>query len=92
MKLIPEKKNKFKAELLMQFTFGMAVFKLENPDQKDDEIAAQVAGLESELRTCEVMVCENPKAKSQGMDDLIAKRDGDELKTLVESSDCKGKK
>src|SRR5262245_52310671 len=31
MKLIPEKKNKFKAELLMQQTFGMAVFKLENP-------------------------------------------------------------
>jgi hypothetical protein len=97
MKLIPEKKNKFKAELLMQFTFGMAVFKLENPDKKDDETAAQVAGLESVLRTYEVMLAENKKAQSAGMDDLIAKRDSDELKALVEAGDCakkdkKGKK
>src|SRR5215204_2803702 len=33
MKLIPEKKNKFKSELFMQFTFGMALFQLENPDK-----------------------------------------------------------
>lgn len=91
MKLIPEKKNKFKAELLMQFTFGMAVFKLENPDKKDDETAAQVAGLESMLRAYEVMIAENEKAKSAGMDNLIAKRDSDELKALVEAGNC-GKK
>ncbi|MEZ5346211.1 MAG: hypothetical protein R2681_11735 [Pyrinomonadaceae bacterium] len=91
MKLIPEKKNKFKSELLMQFTFGMAVFKLENPDQKDDETAAQVAGLESMLRTYEVMLAENEKAKSPGMDDLLIKRNGGELKGLVESGDCKEK-
>jgi hypothetical protein len=92
MKLIPEKKNKFKAELLMQFTFGMAVFKLQNPDQKDDETAAQVAGLESVLRTYEKMLTENEKAKSPGLDELIAKRDNNELKTLVASGDCGSKK
>lgn len=91
MKLIPEKKNKFKGELLMQFTFGMAVFKLENPDKKDDETAAQVAGLESMLKTYEVMVAENPKAKSTGMDDLLTKRDNGELKAMVEAAKC-GKK
>jgi hypothetical protein len=91
MKLIPEKKNKFKAELFLQFTFGMAVFKLENPDKKDDETAAQVAGLESVLRTYEAMLAENEKAKSAGMDELIAKRDSGELQTLVEAGNC-GKK
>lgn len=88
MKLIPEKKNKFKSELFMQFTFGTAVFKLENPDKKTDETAATVAGLESALKAYEAMVAENPKAKSAGMDDLITKRTNGELKTLVESVNC----
>lgn len=91
MKLIPEKKNKFKGELLMQFTFGMAVFKLENPDQKDDENAAQLAGIESMLRTYEVMVAANDKAKNADLDALLVKRDNGELKTLVEAAKC-GKK
>jgi hypothetical protein len=92
MKLIPEKKNKFKAELFMQFTFGMALFQLENPDKKSDEVAGAVAGLESALRTYEAMVKENEKAKSEGMDALLAKRDKGELKALVEASKCdKGK-
>lgn len=91
MKLIPEKKNKFKGELLMQFTFGMAVFKFENPDRKNDENAAQLAGVESMLRTYEVMVAENPKAKNAELDALLVKRDNGELKALIEATDC-GKK
>lgn len=92
MKLIPEKKNKFKSELLMQFTFGTAVFKLENPDRKSDEIAATLAGLESTLRTYEVMIAENEKAKNAEMDALLAKRTSGELAALVESARCKGNK
>ncbi|HEY0427289.1 MAG TPA: hypothetical protein VGC76_05745 [Pyrinomonadaceae bacterium] len=91
MKLIPEKKNKFKGELLMQFTFGMAVFKLENPDKKDDENAAQLAGLESMLRAYEAMIAANEKAKNAELDDLLVKRGSDGLKTLVEAAAC-GKK
>jgi hypothetical protein len=91
MKLIPEKKNKFNGELLMQFTFGMAVYKLENPDKKTDENAAQLAGLESMLRTYEVMVAENEKAKNAELDALLVKRNNGELKALVEAADC-GKK
>lgn len=91
MKLIPEKKNKFKGELLMQFTFGMAVFKLENPDKKTDENAAQLAGLESMLRTYEVMVAENEKAKNTELDALLVKRNNGELKALVDAAGC-GKK
>lgn len=91
LKLIPEKKNKFKGELLMQYTFGMAVFKFENPDKKNDENAAQLAGLESMLRTYEVMIAENEKAKNAELDALIVKRDNGELKSIIEAADC-GKK
>ncbi len=89
-----KKKNKFAGELLIQQSLGMAVFKLTNPDQAENENAAQLAGLQSMLKSYEAMVAENPKAKSVAMDDLIAKRDNDELKALVEASDCgkKGKK
>lgn len=91
MKLIPEKKNKFKSELLMQFTFGMAVFKLENPDKKNDEVAAQLAGVESMLRAYEVMVAENEKAKNAELDALLVKRNNNELKALVEAAKCEKK-
>jgi len=86
-----EKKNKHGSELLGQYTFGMAVFKLENSTKATDENAAQLAGLESMLKSYEAMVKENPKAKFAGMDDLIKKRDNGELKALVEAADC-GKK
>jgi len=91
MKLIPEKKNKFKSELLMQFNFGLAIFKLENPDRKTDEGAATLAGLESMLRTYEVMLKENEKAKNAELDAMLVKRDNGELKAIAEAAAC-GKK
>ncbi len=89
MKLIPEKKNKFKSELLMQFSFGMAVFKLENPDKRSDENAANLAGIESVLKTYEAMVAANDKAKNAELDSLIAKRDSGDLKAVVDAAACK---
>ncbi len=91
MKMIPDKKNKFKSELLMQFTFGQAVFKLENPDQKNDEKAAQLAGIESMLRTYEKMLTENDKARNADLDGLVAKRNSGELKSIVDSKKCDSK-
>ena len=86
-----EKKNKYGSELLGQYTIGMAAFKLENPAGATDENAAQLAGLESMLKSYEVIIKEKPKAKFAGMDDLIKKRDNGELKAAVETADC-GKK
>lgn len=85
------KKNKFSSELFGQYTFGLAAFKLENPDRATDENAAQFAGLESMLKACEAMVKVNPKAKFAGVEDLIAKRDNGTLAKLVADTDC-GKK
>lgn len=87
--LIPKKKNKFQSELFLQFTFGMGVYSLQNPDKKDDEVAATVAGLESALRTYEVMVAENKKAQNDAMDALVAKRAANELTTYVQANTCK---
>ena len=91
MDLIPEKKNKFKSELLMQQTFGMGVFKLENPDRKSDEKAAQLAGFESMLRAYEVMVQENNKARNAELDSLLAKHKAGELRSIVDGAFDKGK-
>lgn len=88
---ILNKKNKYGTELLGQYTIGMAAFKLANPDKKTDENAAQLAGIESMLRAYEAMVAEKPKAKFAGMDALVAKRDKNELKAIVDAADC-GKK
>jgi hypothetical protein len=91
LKLIPDKKNKFKGELLMQHLFGIAAFKLENPDQKDDEKAAQLAGLESMLRAYEAMVAANEKAKNAELDALLVKRGNGELKAMIDAADCSKK-
>lgn len=67
----------------------VAVFKLENPDKKDDEVSATEAGLASVLRTYEVMLAENPKAKNADLDALLVKRGSGELRAVAESSSCK---
>jgi hypothetical protein len=86
-----DKKYKFSNELFGQNMFGMAVFKLENPDKANDEAAARLAGVESMLRTYEVMVKQNAKAKLPAADELIALRDKGELKAKVDAANC-GKK
>lgn len=85
-----DKKNKYGGALLIQYTIAMAAYKLENAG-KDDENAAQLAGLESMLKSYEAMVSEKPEAKFAGMDELIAKRDKGELEAMVKAADC-GKK
>jgi hypothetical protein len=84
-----DKKNKFGSELLGQYLVSMTAFKLENPGK--DENAAQLAGLESVLRTYETMLKENPKAKSTKVEELLAKRNDGTLAKYVADADC-GKK
>ncbi len=84
-----DEKNKNSTELIGQYTIAMAAFKLENPSRKDDENAAQLAALESVLRTYEAMLREKPKSKHALMDTYIQKRDNGELKALVDGANCK---
>jgi general stress protein CsbA len=86
-----EKKNKFGSDLTVAYTLGMAAFKLENPDKKGDENAAQLAGLESALKSYEAMLKENPKGKFDAVDSLLARRSEGTLPKYVSDADC-GKK
>lgn len=85
---VMDKKNKYSSELLAQYSMGMAAFKLSNPDKMKDDNAAQLAGMESMLKAYENMVKEKPKAKFQGMDDLVTKRNNNELKKFVDDNKC----
>jgi hypothetical protein len=86
-----DKKYKYGSEILGQYTIGMAAFKLSNPDKAKDEEAAQLAGIESALRSYDAMVAEQPKAKNLFMDDLIAKRGDGTLAKYVAQNNCKEK-
>lgn len=85
-----DKKAKFGSELVAQYLISMTAFKLENPTNKDEN-AAQLAGLESTLKAYETMLKENPKAKSDKVDELLAKRNNGTLAQYAADADC-GKK
>ena len=86
-----DKKYKYSGEIFGQYTIGMAAFKLANPDKAKAEDAAQVAGIESALTSYEAMVKEQPKAKNNFLDDLVAKRGDGSLPKHVADKNCKSK-
>ena len=86
-----DKKVKFGSELVGQYLIAMTAFKLQNPDKATDENAAQLAGLESALKSYETMLKENPKAKAEKVEDLLAKRNDNTLAKYAADADC-GKK
>jgi hypothetical protein len=85
-----DKKAKYGSELLGQYVIAMTAFKLQNPNNTDEN-AAQLAGLESVVKTYETMLKEKPKAKTDMLDALATKKNNGELAQLVKDADC-GKK
>ena len=83
-----DKNSKYRAEIFAQYTIAMAAFKLGNPDKKDDEDAAQIAGFNSALKSYKAIVKLDPKAETPGMDDLITKQDKKQLPSLVAEVGC----
>lgn len=88
---ILDKKNKNSTELSGQYTVAMAVFKLQNPENKDEN-AAQFAGLASAIRAYSAILLGKPKNKHAGMDNLAGMLDRNELRGAVEAANCAGKK
>ena len=91
IKAVMEKKNKLGGEMLVHYSIAMAAFKLENPAKANDEDAAQLAGVESLLKSYEAMIKEKPKAQFAGLDDLVQKRNKGELAALLLANNCKKK-
>lgn len=82
-------KYKYSSEMFGQYTIGMAAYKLANPGK--DENSAQVAGYESALLVYEGLLKEQPKAKHDFLDGLLAKRTDGTLAEFAGES-CKEKK
>jgi hypothetical protein len=89
--MFSDKKNKNGSDMIASYTIGMAAFKLENPAKANDENAAQLAGLETALKTYEAIVKEKPKTKNDGIEALLVKMNNGELAAAVNAADC-GKK
>ena len=87
-----DKKYKYSGEIYIQYTIGMAAFKLANKDKAADEEAAQLAGIESAMTSYEAIVKEKPKATNVFMDSLLAKRTDGSLAKFVLENNCKDKK
>jgi hypothetical protein len=79
-----DKENEFEAELFVQMMFSGAAFIIEHPEQSNDRIAVDLAGLEGALQAYQAILRTKPKAKWVILDDLVAKRDTGQLKEYVE--------
>jgi len=86
-----DKKYKYSGEIFGQYTIGMAAFKLADSNKAKDEEAAQLAGIESTLKSYEEMVTEQPKAKNSFLDGLVAKRTDGSLAKYAAENNCKDK-
>lgn len=82
------------SEIFGQTMFSSAAFIIEHPDQANDRIAVNVAGVEGALKVYENILATKPKAKSAFWDDLLDKRNKGELRAFVEEAlnmKCKSK-
>ena len=92
----PEKNTdkNFGTEIFMQTMFSSAAFIIEHPDQANDRVGVQLAGLEGALKVYENVLTTKPKAKSEFWDGLVERRNKGELKAFVEdtaNNKCKSK-
>lgn len=88
-------KKNYDSEVSGQSMFSSAAFIIEHPDQANDRVAVNLAGVEGALKTYEAILRTKPKARSEYLDNLIVKRDKGELKSYVQEiaeTKCKGKK
>ena len=92
----PEKSTdkNYGSEIFSQTMFASAAFLIEHPDQANDRVATQLAGVEGALKVYETVLTTKPKAKSAFWDGLVEKRNKGELRAFVEeatSTKCKSK-
>lgn len=70
--------------IVNQIIIGNVAFQLQNPDQREDLLAKQVAGIESGLAAYTAIVDAEPKSRLAYLDDLLAaKRVGNLQQTVA---------
>lgn len=93
--LYAKKKKNFASVITNQMLFSSAAYMIDHPDQAEDKVAVNLAGLEGALRTYEAILRKKPKARWEYLDELIARRDKGELEAYVRevaAAKCQGKK
>ncbi len=84
----------YATEISGQTMFASAAFIIEHPDQADDRLAVNLAGVQGALKVYEAILKTKPKAKWEFMDTLLAKRENGELRSYVQEiaqTKCKAK-
>ena len=84
----------YATEIFGQMMFASAAFIIEHPDQANDRVAVNLAGVEGALRVYEAILKTKPKAKWEFLDGLLAKRERGELMGYVQEitqTKCKAK-
>jgi hypothetical protein len=72
--------------LYAQSMFGMTAFMIEHPNQKDDWVAVQTAGVESTLRAYQALVAVDREARWDELDTLLEARRQGKLREVVEKT------
>jgi hypothetical protein len=66
-----EEGYQYAAEIMLQYTFSMAVLVIQHPDMANDPNARQVAGAAGALRAYRAILRSRPDARSPGLDSLM---------------------
>src|SRR5690242_8713652 len=82
------------SEIFGQTMFSSAAFIIEHPDQANDRVAVNLAGVEGALRVYEAILKTKPKSRWEFLDTLLAMRQNGELRSCVQKitqTKCKAK-
>lgn len=91
MRPVLESKKNYAPEIFTQSMFSSVAFVIEHPDQKDNEEAKYLAGVQGSLKAYESIRKTNPKVQWPVLDELIAKREAGTLAAYVKEKmpECK---
>ena len=67
-----------------QYMLASGAFQIENPDKAADAKAANLAAVESVLKTYQAILQQKPDAKAKALDDLLKKQSQGKLKDSVQ--------
>jgi len=79
-------KQPYGTEIRTQLMFSQAAFLIENPDKTKDDLAIQTAGVNGSLRVYELILKDQPNARSKTLDEIIARRDMGTLQGFLQEA------
>ena len=82
-------KGDYSPNITAQFTFSMAKFIIEHPEQADDKEKVYLAGVEGVLRAYQNIKKAKPKVLMKPLEDLLAKQQAGQLADFVKANACK---